>query len=468
MKYLFTFLLLSFASFEMIAQEQSSNKEWKKFQRDTDLSHAGIGIDFGNPNLGKEITTQKDWVGINLTYSFLVGGYGQGVMGFEGADPNYTYNARNFYFGVNLPLKLLNIGRYKSYNNVFRMVPFIQTTYGQNKFSIKENDILKAHELSLMPGLRLRLPYLCIDAGIEGNWNIIPKDNAFYPFIEKFTINPKLTVRIDGLLGSFNSRSVLVNGAYVSSQYTGTTYSRGREYVSGYGYADVTYATDHYNVKTTPTTVSLTDIGPYLGVGIRAGTNGFITDYYTPMGYTVGLNILTRKSQIILGINIEYAKVGHATTTNGGAGSPKGYKREINKKVNEGMGYIHAINGMIDLGVDLNRFIMAMGGLVLEDHEATPYLSINGGYSLGYSYLFKQSFLDSTKANAYLQRQIARDKYNDGSQSKSGFVGAWFLGTDIGATSFRISWYKYKGAPLAQNINLSMAWRFSAKKGEKH
>lgn len=449
-------------------EEEKLKAAFKKEQRDLAYSISGVGLEFGNPGLGKDVSIDRNWLGVNILHSVFVAGYSQGKVSTNYTEktdfmPAYiqsgVLNGRKFYIGLNFPLNVGTFGRYISYKNVFRGHPFIQTTVGSTTFTADAyNKKTRLYDLTFTPGYRLRIPYASIDFMVEGRVNL--KNGMYEDGFQTFTWNPKVVARIDGLLERMNHRSVSVSATQFSTTYNGSTTRRNSYDNSDGSRTYVTTRTDNYTTTSSPTRVSLIDIGRYVGLGARVSTNGINTDYYSNQGFLYGANLMMRKSKFLMGLNAEMGTIGHGSITTGQADDKNAKRRKLNRTVADARGTFSTFNIMADLGVDFNSLIMGLGGLAVNENNATPFVSTNFGYSFGYSFLGNQQFTNEATAQQFVNRQNEQSKYTNATLNKSGFVRAWFFGTDVGVTSFRVSWYRYRNAPLANNITMSFAWRF--------
>lgn len=475
--YLFTIsAILFFSNTLVFAQKnnlsknktQNFQKQLRKQQWQIDLIHSGIGIDFNQLNYGENVYKEKDWRGFQILMGPIVGGYSQGKVSVDYIENEFIseipirssiLNANRFYIGTYFPLNFLTIGQYKNYNRVFRGTPILLTTFSRTKFYDVNRQSSEFFSFNVTPGYRVRLPYGSIDFGFETKINFLKTGKYVLHPVKLFSYNPTITLRFDGMLQKFNPKTIIVD-AY---QYNVNSINSRENTYTQYNYdgskTKITETTTTYQYTVTPTKSSITDIGKYLGIGIKISSNGIGTDDYQGKGILYGGQLLYRKSQFLFGFNMEYGTLGHGSSMIG-APEPKKHKRKVNNSIKSAKGEMKTFNTMIDLGFDLNRILLGLGGLLIEENNATPYISFNAGYSFGYSFISNQTFDNPTLAETYLSDLNVHTKFNDPTLNKSGYVGGFFVGTDIGAVTFRSTWYRYRNAPLANNINIALAWRF--------
>lgn len=174
----------------------------------------------------------------------------------------------------------------------------------------------------------------------------------------------------------------------------------------------------------------------------------------------IGLHSLVRGGPFVAGLNVEGGRIGHATLMDSTDPNDKKYRlRKLNKNHNYASGSLVTVNTMFDVGIEVNHYLLGFLGMIADEHNFTSYLSFNAGYSGGISVVSGQRFDDHDVAVAQLAGVREPNRYNDARESKNGYVGGWFLGCDIGNVSFKTQWYRYKGAPLANGLMMSIGYR---------
>jgi hypothetical protein len=119
----------------------------------------------------------------------------------------------------------------------------------------------------------------------------------------------------------------------------------------------------------------------------------------------------------------------------------------------------------LDLGLDLTSAIHALVlGLVYDSGENTPFASFNAGYSLGFHTTWNQRFDNPDEALAKIDALPGeRTKWDDARESGSSYLGIWWMGLEMGNVGVRASWYRYRGAPLANNLMIGVSYRLRAR-----
>ncbi len=460
---------------------QMSNKEIRRKQWLGDLSASGIGIEFYNPKFGELMTSESRWVGANMLFGPFTFGIGQGsISTFEPINefmpgpqpliPTGELRANKIYIGTSIPLSILTVGQYRSYNNSFRGHPIINMTFGGYRIFENANATkpkVTTSYFNVAPGYRLRLPYMSVDFNLNMRINVL-RDGEFKEFQKKgLSFYPQLTLRWEGLLDRFNPTFQTVNAAQVSTSNHRTETTTRNE-----GNYRVTRTTTYYDVTVTPTTVTVTDIGKYSGFGVKYGRNGVRTQNYMGSSNLFGAQFMYRKANFLFGFNLEGGRVGHGTSLEkGGKGTieeGKGYSRRVRRGETEGIGSFSVFNMMLDFGVNINNLLLAAGGTAVEYNEATSFLAFNVGYSFGLGLVGGQRFLNPDQSNAYYDQLNAQNQFlyqrdntyfEDPREAKWGRVGGLFVSCDIGHASLRMQWYRYRRAPLANGLVFSLTWR---------
>lgn len=480
MKLSFTFLsLIFFLSFS--AQAQMSKKEIRKKQWLGDLSVSGVGIELYTPNFGEFMTANNRWVGANMLFGPITFGIGQGsISTFEPINefmlepqpfvPTGELRANKIYIGTSIPLSILTVGQYRSFNNSFRGHPIINMTFGGYRIYEGFTQTKPARTTSFFnvaPGYRLRLPFASVDFNLNMRLNFF-RDGQYQEFQKKgLAIYPQITLRWEGLLDRFNPTFRSVEAANVSTSNHRTESTTTRE-----GNYRVTRTTTTYDVHVTPTSVTVTDIGLYGGIGLKYGRNGVRTANYMGNSNLFGAQFMYRKANLLLGFNIEGGRVGHGSSLQSGSKGTVAegtkFSRRVSRHSYEGIGSYSVFNVLVDVGVNINNLLLAAGGTVVAYNEATSFLAFNIGYSFGFGIVGGQRFEDPGNSIVHYanMENTNRNNYNrdnthfeDPRKAKSGRAGGLFISCDIGHASLRMQWYRYRRAPMANGLMFSLAWR---------
>lgn len=254
------------------AYGQMSKSEIRKKQYLGDLSNSGVGVEFYSPNFGDRMTATNNWVGLNMLFGPITFGIGQGYLstylpinefmpGPQELIPTGELRANKIYIGASVPLSVLTVGQYRSYNNSFRGHPIINATFGGYRIFEGFNATkpkLTTTFFNVAPGYRLRLPFASIDFNLNMRLNIF-RDGQYKEFQKKgLAFYPQITLRWDGQLDRFNPTFRRVDAAHVSTTNHSTTSTT----ITAGNYR-VTRTTTSYDVNLTPTSVTVTDIGLY-------------------------------------------------------------------------------------------------------------------------------------------------------------------------------------------------------------
>lgn len=446
-----------------LAIDKDLRKQRRKEQRNADITISGIGFELSKPKIGPASVFNKTWKGVNILYTFLEFGVSHGEINF---DPGYgygsyyadkTYYGRRYYLGFNIPISGLGIGTYKNYNRVFRIHPTLQIAFGSYAIWKRANkrDKTTSPYFAMSPGVRLRLPYCSFDVRLNASVHAL-SNGDLEDYFKIFSTYPSFVLRFDGLYQFFNPKGVSVNATSyqikdISSQTQSHTTYRGNQKVT------VETTTSSMTVSSQAKKVVLDDIGPYFGIGPRYTFSLPYIREYSNTGGMFGVGMHGRASSFLFGLNMEGGRIGHASTFKRDADKNK--FKLIDKTQDYGRGSLKTFNMFFDVGIDLTAGAMAMLGTVVEENKATGFFSLNGGYSFGFSIISGQRFdNDSTALLEYSQLKDP-DKRTDPRESKSGYLGGFFLGVDVGAVNFRIQAYRFRGAPLASQTFYSVTYR---------
>lgn len=466
-----------------IAQAQMSSSETRRKQWIGDFGSSGVGIEFFTPKFTDQMYSENNWSGLNALFGPVTFGIAQGrITTFEPTNPFMppewetpavlveNLRANRIYFGMSMPLPFLTFGKYLSYNNSFRGHPIVNATFGG--YRIFEGNAQTEHKLtasffSIAPGYRLRLPYMTLDFAINARINIF-REGQYEEYQKRgFAVYPQFTIRWDGLLDRFNPTFVKVDAANWSTSNHRTETTTRTE-----GNYRVTRTTTSYDVNVTPTSVTVTDIGQYFGLGLKYGRNGLRTLSYMGNTNMFGAQILYRKANLLIGLNLEGGRVGHGpklqSGTKGTLAEGNKFSRRVSRWDYQGIGSYSVFNMMLDFGVNINNLLLAAGGTSVAYNEATSFLAFNLGYSLGIGIVGGQRFVNPIQSINHYEQLNSQNQslYNRGNTyfedprvARLGRVGGLFLSCDIGHASLRMQWYRYRRAPMANGLVFSFAWR---------
>jgi hypothetical protein len=449
-----------------------AKKELRDEQWMTDMSNSGVALEWMKPNLGGPFTTER-WSGANALFGPVIFGYSQGKVNARAfafgtsimPEAAQTLDGHRFYAGTHFPLKFATFGSFTSYNRVFRGYPTIQHTVGG--YHIRKNafTVDKCATFSITPGYTVRFPYGSLVLGYEAQLNFW-NDGDYSREVRRLSLMPTFAFRFDGLYDAFRPIFKSVDATQFS--YGSRSESRSwNQYNPDGRVSRITETATTYTVNSQSSKVTVADIGPYAGIGVRLSRGFGGHHYFREPGTLVGLNMLYRVNMFVTGLNIETGRIGHATIAEQrGSLANQEYYRRPNRVYADASGQISAFNVMIDAGLNFNQLLLGLMGVLINDEEHTSFVSFNAGYSMGVSALWNQQFANPALAKAYFDADAhwrTPSIYNDARLSKGGYVGAWFLSADIGNASFRTQWYRYRRAPLANGLMMSVAWRFVAK-----
>ncbi len=443
-------------------------KERAKWKNDyiSDLSNTGVGITLYKPNMGIFSGVNQNWVGADILLSAFHVSFSQGTYTRPGETPFFpnqnatvtvpTVRVSRATFGLNAPLPFIGFGRYNSYNDVLRGHLFLRLNGGYHSFRQRNDKRNRTFSGELAPGFRLRFPYGSFDFALSITQMAVDGlgDQSYTVGLPKTTIVPTFTLRLDGF---FDGMKVGYNRSVGASVSSSSTQSKRR-------YTDVSgrrmeETTTTYQATITPKTVTVTDIGKYIGLGLKGTISGMATRSYSPPGALFGANIMGRSGLMLFGLNIEGGRVGHASEL---VPWKDGHRRFVERREEYGAGNISTFNIYGDFGLSLNNLIYAAMGTVILDEVSTPFSSINVGVSFGLNAMWNQTFIDPQSALPVynLVEGEKRRWFIDPRDSKGGLMGGYFFSWDIGNASLRAQWYRYRRAPLANSLMYSVIWRF--------
>lgn len=477
------FLLLPLSAFGQLdttgKTDLESIRRYKQAQRELDHTHSGIGVTFYKPALGKIVTSDKSWVDINVLSNFLEMrfGFGKCVVngipksdGFGDVSIDYDHaylNAvgYNTYVGVNFTLPFLTFGRQLSPTDVFRGTPTVSGGLGYMNFADRKDGFdskAKLMYLSVNPGYRVRVPFGSIEANLNFRLGLTAGENDNY--FNGSGIYPSITARFDGLMWKYNPdmvsvpmSMVTVTNASSTTTHTGTTYTS----TSRIDTYTTTYTGD---VHVTNSNVGIINIGPHVGIGPKISFMNPRRETYIPTGKLFGVVAEGRFSAFDIGFTIEGGKVGHGGKLVVKDEEENTYRKKLYKKELDGQGTLNTFNVYTQLGFDVTSGILAPLGIVLDKGDATSFFAFTAGVNLGVHFSGNQRYINAADEQRYLDA-IANDekntkpKYLSPAEAKAGFLGGVYFSAQAGAMCFKITNYRYYGAPFASTTMLSLAYR---------
>lgn len=448
-----------------------SQSDYSKNQKKLDLNHTGIGFELIRPNFGPRIMVEKNWVGFNFLADVLDARFSFGevllsepVLGFTDNKPapvyagRYSYGA-NYYIGALFPFSNLRAGNQVSSLNMKRIHPVLGVGFGGTTFKQQSNLNLKDafYYMGVNLGVRLRLPVITIEPNINFNLGIQTGENndAF----KYYSVMPSVIFRFEGRKQYLDPSLVSVPSQQVSvSNYRSTTTERTYTRYDGTRMKETTTYSSA-DVKVTSGTVGIQDIGPFAGIGFKYSMNGLRKSDYLPRGQLLGGVIHAKGGPLYMGFTMEGGRIGHGSEIR----NPDKWFKKVDRNEDYAPGTYNNFQTYFDLGMDISPALLAVLGMVREETNATSYSSVIAGYSFGFAAVFNQRFDNETSALNELNTINERTKFNDPTMAKSGYVGGWFLGIEIGVLSFKAQGFKYRNAPLANNTFYSLAYRIPIK-----
>lgn len=474
----FLFVIATICGTVLLAQQDK--KTYRKNQHRLDQNYGGIGVSIMQPDFGNGVSIPKNWYGVSIVSDFFESDFIMGEVnkiqpkplgddfeypvGDYGKDFGYMLTA-----GVSFPLNFFTFGAYRNPYNMLRGHPVIGTNFGYGSFkrSSSANGKTNLYYWGLNVGYRVRFPIGSVEFGLKGRLGISSVDDfagTGYDFYKGIGISPTITFRLDAMKGLLNPRmvSVAYTQATISNlesetRRTGTRYS-GNTRIETY----TTTTTGTVNV--TSGNMGVQDIGPYFGIGPKVSFMNPIRSTHIEPGYLVGIVAEGRASTFDFGVTLEGGNVGHGSVLEyKGENEPR---RKLDKSESEAIGTVSMVNLYTNVGIDISPVFFIPFGIAMDKGESTSFFGATAGFVLGGHLAFNQQFNDPSLANYY--QNIAQtstpgldDKYVDPSRVSPGFLGGFYFSVQVGAASFKITNYRYYGAPFASTTMLSVAWRFS-------
>lgn len=457
--------LLTLATLPLSAQKEEAR--WKR-EFKSDLLVSGVGVNLSKPDFGRFQLTNGRWVGADVLYSFINVNFSQGSYLLDPAADGVLFPSLNtdnwneirasrFNMGINLPLPFLAIGSYQGPNRVLRLSSFIRANAGVHRFfTTGTSRPERSFSAEFAPGVRLRIPYASVDLAMsitKIGGDFASGTATAFRGSNSLQVYPSLTLRFDGLFDGMQKGITYSDGA----TFSGTRSESKRRYtdVSGQRMEETTVT---YTGKVNPVRVALLDIGTYGGLGVKVARSGMRNRNYLDPGTLVGLSILFRNGIMVGGFNVEGGRIGHGSELETWK---DGHRRQLKTTATYGMGSLYTVNFYGDFGVGINNLFYAAMGTVVADDVSTPFSAISMGVSFGAHMVGGQEFNHPEEALARYDATTEKaTHFTDPRESKGGLMGGYFFSWDVGNTSFKAQWYRYRRAPMANGLMFSVAWRF--------
>jgi hypothetical protein len=470
--FLFTISLFIGFSTISLAQNKIDKKEFRKKKRKVehklDKSHGGLGVSLYTPTFGNKVTISEPWMEANALFDVveLKLGFGTSYVLRENNRLEEDYGT-HLYAGVNYPITLLAFGRQKSAFNVMRGHPVIAGGIGYFGFTDKFTNSSKATDkqwyFGINPGYRIRLPFV----SIEGNFNMkigLSKKGEMDGYSKRFTFYPSGTLRFDALKWFFNPKMVQASGTMTSVSNIQSSSYRSGNYI---------YTTTTYDVTVSPIKMGVQDIGGHIGVGPKISFMNPNRDAHIPTSLLVGVAAEGRFAAADFGLTVEGGKVGHGGLLIPKSGDDHKYRKKLDKSERNGLGTLNMVNVYTQLGVDITSLILIPFGISIDKGKSTSYLGLTAGINVGAHFSWGQEFINHGDAAIYDQRLAAdngasKEKFIDPRKVGTGYLGGFFISLQVGTTSFKITNYRYYGAPFASTTMFSVAYRFPFYRANKN
>lgn len=477
-----TFIVIGSSCISLISlgQEIDSREEHKEYrinQHKLDMNQGGVGVSFYKPSLGSIVTSQKPWTEISLLSDIVEFRLGVGQVDVNGTIP-YGYTGTlnvssrqfgyHFYTGINYPLPFLTLGAQHSPSKVFR--GHITLAGGFGYFNMTDSTMYSQKRtaqigyLGICPGYRIRFPYGSIEANLHMNLGLSTGSQKDY--FGGSGIYPSITLRIDALKWKYDPSIVTVQGAAAAvsnvkseTKYTGSGTESGTR-------VDYYTTTTTGDVHVSNFNVGIQDIGPHMGFGPKFSYMSPKRSPYIPLSRMLGVVFEGRGGPYDFGVTLEGGRVGHGGELIVKDEDEHKYRRKLDKRTTTGQGEISTINLYTQIGFDISPAFLVPFGIVIDKGEATSFFSITAGLNFGMHLSFGQEFLDPVASRADYDAKLAADggeskeKFIDPSKAKSGYLGGGYISAQVGALNFKITNYRYYGAPFASTTMLSLAYRF--------
>lgn len=423
---------------------------------------SGIGLDLYRPTFTDPATANGLWKNVNVLLYVAEFQAGFGKVQIPGY--NREVYGRNASLGINIPIAPgtigFNSGRSGSLlrGHFFGALNFGGMTLWERDKQFKST----LTYVGLAPGVRVYNNFLTAELRLQGLFGLKTGD-GYEDWLRGSSFFPVLTVRANGMFNRLVRGQRLVGSTSYSISDVSSSSTTDRVYRDGVAY-DRTTTTTTGTVHSSRGTTVLNDIGTYVGIGPRVSFTRPMADYYSSPSLLLGGQIYLRAKKLILGLNVETGKAGHASITRLRGDD----KRKIDRSQTYAAGELSVTNAFVDFGLDITSLAKGLLGTLDDENSATTFADLNFGYSVGFSLVGGQEFENKTAATAALSAlQTQRSDYvasktTDPRKSSSGVIGGWFVGFDVGNVGMRLQWYRYKNAPLANELYYTLSYRFSA------
>jgi hypothetical protein len=431
------------------------------------------------PGLGSIVTHENPWLGVNILSDVFEVKFGFGKAQVRGEIPyGFSFTefvdteefGTQFSVGVNFPLNILTLGAQKSPLMIFRGHPTLAYEMGTFRFHNVNKYFgdpqSSIYYLGLNPGYRLKLPYGSVEFNFNMRLGLTTGEDDYHKGVGVY---PSVTFRLDALKWKYNPKMVSVvasqttlSNVQTKTKRTGTRYNSDGSRVE-------------YYTKTTTATVSVKrmnvgvqDIGPHIGLGPKLTLmNPRRTPFSNP-SYLAGITLEGRGGPFDYGLTLEGGRVGHGSELESKDVDEGKYRKKLDKRETFGTGSINTVNFYLSLGIDISPIFLVPLGISMDKGDATSFLSVTSGFLLGahgsWGQTFNNAFSNQTFDQILQQDQHNTDeKFLDPRAAGGGFLSGFYIATQVGAVSFRITNYRYYGAPFASNTLLSLAYRFPLK-----
>ena len=458
-----------------------SDSDFRRNQYQLDKNHSGMGVTFYRPALGPITRTPNPWVDVNILADIFEIRIGVGKVDARGSVPSgfsYTesvndhYFGSNVYFGANVPLNFLNFGAQNSALKVFRGHPVVSGGFGWyqliNTATWRDKKDAEIIYLGMAPGYRIRFPF----GSIEGTLNMRlgmrtgAEENRF----KGFGVYPAVTVRLDALKWLYDTHLVNVPATQMSISNVQTTERRIGTRYEGYNEIDVYERTTTADVSVSAITIGVQDIGPHIGIGPKISFMNPKRSPYIPTSRMVGIVAEGRGGPLSLGVTLEGGRIGMGGKLLKNDADDHKFRKKLDRDDTTGLAEISTVNIYTQVGFDISPLFLLPFGIGIDKGSSTSFLSVIAGFNFGAHLSFNPQYLHPAAAQAKYDAIIENDqgqtneKYLDPKAAKSGYLGGFFIAVEAGACSFKITNYRYYGAPFASTTMMSVAYRFPLKK----
>jgi len=318
--------------------------------------------------------------------------------------------------------------------------------------------------LGVNPGYRLRLPFGSIEFNLNARLGLTIGDNG--EFYKGAGLYPSITFRLDAMKWKFSPNMVSVPGSLTTvsnvestTRRTGTRYNSNGSSVAYY----TTYTTADVSVQSM--NIGVQDIGAHIGIGPKVSWMNPRRTPFAPSSFLVGAVAEGRVSALDAGLTLEGGIVGHGSELETKGSEVDDYRRKLDKKETYGMGRVNTVNLFANIGMDISPLFLMPLGITMDKGDATSFLSASAGFIFGGHMTWNQQFEDPVAALIYdadvlNDQEETPQKFIDPSEVGPGFLGGFYFSVQVGAMGFKLTNYRYYGAPFASNTMLSISWRF--------